>query len=433
VDFNVSDAAGKRCVFVPSDLNDRIILGYIFLKLWKRSKEPKVRLLLYKVFLTDSANSTIAEQDIETILARELNGRFAKAFFEAMWSAEKKIADLLEDRIINYISDKDAFTEYADLRIRDLCDDDLVEFCESLDDYFLLLIQLNSPILPKSHQEIFLRDNKYFNKETHKRNIFNSYKTEKYEFEFDVKPILPDQGKVTFHIKIMPPEGVKLDLASNRLSYLLRKHRYFLSWKNQSVDPEKFVILHSEKGASYEEKICTSLLEKLRIQKKQFSIMKKEKPPSQSLPDVRAQLQENMVFLYFGGREKSSLCKKEHKLLISLNLKDRAMIYYHFLIMVLWIIFAGITFLLILANVAYDTQNIPVNSYFGIVSQYFWSLITTMLAQSIAAVVDYSRRSISERFFLKPTLQAITLLTIIEFLLLIFLPMVLPFFITSPH
>jgi hypothetical protein len=428
VDFNVSDATGKRCVFVPSALNDRIVLGYVFFKLWKRNEEPKVRLLLCRAFLGDSTDSTVTEQDIETILARDLNGKFAKAFFEAMWSAEKKIANLLEDRIINYLSDKDAFAHYANLRTCDLCDDELVEFCKSLDDYFLLLIQLNSPIIPNSHQEIFLRDNKFLNEKAHKRNILNFYRTEKYEFEFDLKSPLPNQGNITFHIKIMPPEGVKIDLTSSRMNYLFRKHRYFLSWENQSVDPRKFAILHLDEKARRDERICISLLEKLKIQKKQLWTTKKEKSPSQSRSDVRAQMQEDMAFLYFGGREKPSFCNKKHRLLISLNLKDRAMIIYHSLIIALWIIFAGVTSWLIWMNVSNGTQNISGNSYFAIVSQYFWSLITTMLAQSIAAMVDYSRRSVSERFFLKPTLQTIIVLTVLEFSLLIFLPMILPSF-----
>ena len=428
VDFNVSDATGGQCVFVPSDINDRIVLGYIFLKLWKANKGAKVRPLLCEVFL---ANSAASEESIETILTRDFDGKFAKAFFKSMWSAEKKIADLLQNPIIDYLSDKDAFTEHASARICDLFDDELMEFCKSLDDYFLLMIQLNSPVLPKSHQEIFLRDNKFFNESAHRRNILNFYKTEKYEFEFDLKPLLPNQSKTTFHIKIMPPEGVKLDITSNRLSYLFRKHRRFLSWENCSVDPEKFAILHSGREAP-SERICTSLFEKLKIQSEPLSIMKKAKSSPQSHPDVRAQLQEDMVFLYFGGRERPSLCKERHQLLIGLNLKDKAMISYHILIIALWIIFAAITSLLIWTNLSKGPQNIPSNSYFAIVNQYFWSLITTMLAQSIAAMVDYSRGSISERFFLKPTLQAITLLTVIEFLLLIFLPTILPVLVTVP-
>lgn len=430
VDFNVSDATGKRCVFIPSALNDRIVLGYIFFKLWKRNQEPKTRLLLYGAFLGDSTDSAVTEQDMETILSRDLNGKFAKAFFEAMWSAEKKIADLLEDRIINYLSDKDAFAHYADLKICDLCDDELVEFCKSLDDYFLLLVQLNSPLIPNSHQEIFLRDNKFFDEKTHKRSIFDIYRTEKYEFEFDLKSLLPNQGKVTFHIKIMPPEGVKIDLTSSRLNYLFRKDRYLLSWENQFIDPRKLAIVHLDEKATRDERICFSLLEKLKIQKKEPRMTETGKLPSQSRPDVRAQLQEDMTFLYFGGREKPSFCKKKHRLLISLNLKDRAMIAYHSLIIALWIIFAGITSWLIWMNVSNGTLSTSGNSYFAIVSQYFWSLITTMLAQSIAAMVDYSRRSVSERFFLKPTLQAIIVLTVVEFLLLIFLPIILPFL---PH
>jgi len=433
VDFNVSDVTGKRCVFVPSELNDRIILGYIFFKLWRRNQEPKVRLLLYKLFVADSANLAATEQETEIILARDLDGEFAKAFFTAMWAAEKNIGRLLEDIIINYVSDRDMFKEYASLRICDLCDEELLEFCKSLDDYFLLLIQLNSPALPNSYQEISMRDNKFLSEKTHKRSILNFHKTEKYEFDFDLKPLLPNPGKVTFHIKIMPPKGVRLDLTLGWLSRLFQKHGNYLLWENQSIDPKKFALLHTEKKTSYRERICDSLLQKLKIQWKKLSTTRKQESSSRSAPDVRAQLQEDMVFLYFGGRERTQLCKQKHKLVVGLNLKDRAMIFYDFFVIILWIIFACITFGLIWTNVSSGSQNIPVNSYFAIVNQYFWPLMTTMLAQSIAAMIDYSRRSVSERFFLKPTLRWIMILTIIEFLFLIFLPVIIPALVPAPR
>jgi len=433
VDFNVSDIDGKRCVFIPSRLNDSIVLGFVFFKLWTRNTKLSFRSLLREIFIGDSANSAVSHQNMETIQPQDFKGKFAEAFFKAMWSSEKKIADLLEEPVVNYLFDKTAFTEYADLRISDLYDDDLKEFCKSLDEYFLLLIQLNSPVLPKSYQEVLMKDNKFFDEKTHNRNIWNIWKfpnAEKYdEFEFDFKPVLPNQSGVTFHIKITPPEGVKLDLTSNRFSYFLRKNRYRLSWENRSLDPEKFAVIHLEKEVSCGEKICVPLLEKLKIQRKRFSFTKREESPSQihtDVKDVRAQLQEDIVFLYFGGREKTSDCKKKHGLLISLNLKDRAMILYHFLVITLWIIFIAATFWLIWTSASnVTTTNFPSNSYFAILNQYFWSLITTMLAQSIATIVDYSNRTISERFFLKPTLQTITALTILEFLLLVFLPLIL--------
>lgn len=430
VNFSVFDNSNKQCTFIPSDLNDLIILKYVFLKLWEKCKNVDVQKLLYITFVSPNLRPLNVKQNIEIILSKDFQGEFAKVFFKAMWSAEKRICDILNDFVLNYVPQKckHRFKKYDDLKMSDLFDKELLHFVKKLDDYFLLLIQLNAPVRPKSYAEIFLRDNKFVHEDVSKQFKKEFMGPAKYEFEFELKPTLPYQDRTTFHMKVIPPEGIKLDLKPSALFYLLRRD-CLLFWKNQLFDPRKIAILHyGGENLPFKERLCCSLLNKLKIQKRMLSlkeiISKKKKPVSRPFEsDVRAQLQEDILYLYFGGREKDSFCERKHKLLFTLNLKDKAISLYHKFIIILWIVFIFMTSWLIWMTVIGALQQTPIqNIFYLVINQYFWPLITTMLAQSIAAIVDYSRRSVSERFFLRRTFYLITTFTVLELILLIVLP-----------
>lgn len=430
VDFSVLDNSGKRCTFIPSDLNDLIILKYVFLKLWERCKNVNMQKLLYICFVSPNLRPTDVKQKIEVILSKDFQGEFTKVFFKAMWSAEKKICDVLNDLILEYVPQKykRCFKKYGNLKISDLFDEELVHFVKRLDDYFLLLIQLNAPIQPKSYTEIFLRDNKFVSEDASGQLRKKFMGSAIYEFEFELKPTLPYQDRTTFHMKVIPPEGVKLDLKSRALFYLFRRDCLLL-WRNQPFDSNKIAILHYDENLPFKERLCFSLLDKLKIQKRELSfteiIKKKKRLVSHPFgSDVRAQLQEDILYLYFGGREKDSFCERKHKLLFALNLKDKAINFYHKFIIMLWIFFIFMTSWLIWMTVLEAIQQTPTQDIsYLVINQYFWPLITTMLAQSIAAIVDYSRRSVSERFFLRRTFYLITAFTVFELILLIILPL----------
>jgi hypothetical protein len=431
VDFSVFDNSSKRCTFLPSGLNDLIILKYVFLKLWERRRNVNERKLLYIIFVSPNLGPLDVKQKIEIMLSKDFQGEFTKVFFKAMWSAEKKICDILDDFILNYVPQKykHRFKKYGNLKISNLFDEELLHFVKRLDDYFLLLIQLNDSVKPKSYTEIFLRDNKFVNEDVseHFRKKFMG--PAKYEFEFELKPTLPYQDKTTFHMKVIPPEGVKLDLKSKAFFYLFRRD-CLLFWKNQPFDSKKIAILHcDDEHLPFKERLCCSLLNKLKIQQRKLPITeiinKKKRVVSRPFDsDVRAQLQEDILYLYFGGREKDSFCERKHKLLFALNLKDKAINLYHKFITILWIVFVFMTSWLIWMTVLGALRQTPMqDTFYLVINQYFWPLITTMLAQSIAAIVDYSRRSVSERFFLRRTFYLITAFTVSEIILLIVLPL----------
>lgn len=438
VDFAAFDGTRKRCVYLPSYLNDQVILRYFFLKLWERNIDE--RMLLFKAFIDKSGEPKDLNQELATILSWEFRGDFSKEFFSAMWSGRKKIKQILSIPLVDYVSNKDllGLKKYRNLTVSDLCDSELKEFAETLDENFLLLIQLNEPLPPKKHTEISLRDNKFIAEErAHRSKVGRLVNGNlKYEVEFNLKHVLPHQTRTTFHVKIIPPEGVKVEWKSRIISYLLRKSGFILRWREETIDPRKFAILHIEDCVNlHQDNLCDRFLEKLRIHKRKCSIREllKPQPPADiefEVPDVRAQFQENMVYLYFGGRNGLPICNQQHKLLFTLNLKRKAIKFYHFANIFLWVfVLLPTTFWLLWKSTlnAIIPNGIDDISY-SLVSEYFWSIILMLLGQSIAAMIDYSRRSVSEQIFLRGTFKLIALLAIIEFLFLVSLPFVLPFF-----
>lgn len=432
VDFAVFDEMGKRCVYIPSSLNDQIVLKYFFLKLWKMHKDKKE--LLFKLFVDKSGETEDMKKDLSVVLSEEFNGDFAGGFFRAMWSAEHKIKEILMKPVLSYLSeeDKKKFRGQENLTVGDLCDDELGEFAEQLDDNFLLMIQLNTPLLSHKCAEITLRDTKFMSTEQNDSNLERTLSgLTKYKFDLDLKTVLPHQD-TTFHVKILPPEGVKIDLKTRLLYYFFRKPHLLLLWRGQIIDPEKFGIFHQDRCCP--NSICQHILKKLKIRKRGVSFfgLLGYRPPLEmehEVPDVRAQLQEDIVYLYFGGRNRRrDTCQKRHKLLFSLNLKHNAIRMYHFAIAFLWVaLLFPITVWLMWKSTTNLFVPTPVeDAPYSLMSRYFWSIMVMILGQSVAAMVDYSRRPTSERFFLARTFSLIALLTVLELILLIVLPFVLP-------
>lgn len=436
VDFVVFDEKEKRCVYMPSNLNDQIILRYFFLKLWKMNNDKKE--LLFKLFVNKSAKTKEIEKDLSAILSQDFDGDFANEFFHALWSAERKVREILAIPVVNYLSEEDKrkFRSQKSLTIGDLCDDELREFAEKLDENFLLMVQLNTPLPSRKCTEITLKDTKFIS--TEQSSLSSLERTfsglARYKFDLNLKAVLPHQS-TTFHVKILPPEGVKIDLKTRFLHYFFRKSRLLLLWRGQIIDPEKFGIFHQScQNSWYPKDVCQRFLEKLKIQKKMVSVLELLRfSPSLEAEhealDVRAQLKGNIVYLYFGGRDRRrNICQKDHKLLFSLNLEHNAIRLYHFAIAFFWA-FAlfPITFWLMWKSAEnIFVPNLVEDAFFLLMNEYFWPIMMLILGQSIAAMIDYSRRPTSERFFLARTFSLIALLTVSELILLIALPFILP-------
>ena len=90
VDYETRDESNKKCIIVPSEMNDEIVLKYFFYKIWKEyeSEDKDLKSWLYENFVGEVEGLSITSP-IEDILDKEFKGELYLLFFKAMWSPDE--------------------------------------------------------------------------------------------------------------------------------------------------------------------------------------------------------------------------------------------------------------------------------------------------------------------------------------------------------
>jgi hypothetical protein len=419
IDFKAYDRNRAEGVLVPSDENDKLLIKYIFLKMIedvdKSSFDRETKLKAKKVLCFQFTNQEkylnpddISSVDIKQILDKEFQGPIAKGFFNSMWEDEKNMTDYLCMGLTEHLPTeyKKKYEDLQNLRIGSICSQDVRNFILRFDNYFLQLILLKSPINPNDYSTLTLETDKF--RSSLKKCCRLS---EELELQLDIYPLLPNQGKSTSHYMIKSSDGVEF---RRRLSWrhILRPPPSFLSLREEIINPGYFDILHDSSSER-----CTRTLELLKISEqptKRIDILREILVPKEekSTSDIRAQIKENLIFLYFRSprKEEESLCNKNHKLKISMGVVRGGVCLFHYFLMFFLFCMILLCFHWLSEIRANPVLDIP-NS--------FWSFAFFVVAQSITVIFDYFRRNDAQRYLMRSNIKFVLILIVLVICLLL--------------
>jgi len=440
VAFSAEDSRGGKAILTPSSKNDDILRKLLFYHCWIRTSEEG-RKLLYRVFVNPERNP-VPGANVETILNEQFTGRFCSDLSASMWAVPRPIADLLRRPLIDWVPEphKQGFANQRDATLANLCcDPDYVDFFERLYTRFFQIIWLSKPIRPKELCSITVRDQRFVltrRRDNIRPQIWRrsfGFDGSECVFPIEVDTPTPLHSGATFHIRIIPPEGVRLDLEPSRRGRLLRRSRLIYANEDTVVDRGKLDFHHP--GIETLE-LCNNLASSLQLatfdsRPQRLSWNLSSLFVRRDVSDIRTRFEESVMMMYFKrDPSQTRLCHQsaEHFIRFRLGLKSDLARYIHWLIIFL----LGVTVItthfllperyLLSTSLGKYTIQPP---FLALIDQYFWPIITLMISQSVAALFDYSRRPECQQHFLAKTTFIISMLALTECGLLILGPLAL--------
>jgi len=356
VGYTIVDQNGSQCSPVTSSLGDKIIIEYVFHLMLKNFENIK-EVLKTKGNLEDSDLDVIKNK-----IVLDFNSELKKNIFDAMWESEEKIEQILTKSILEYLPGqyRDQKAKFDNITIEDLLGD-LKVYLKRFDSQFVVFTWLNNPI--KTRKTARITVSRILNL-TPKRIRFphSILPYASYCLEFPLYAFLPKQ-EIPLHLKITPPEGCKFVLGSQS-KIILSKYLNFYHRTNNNWEP------------------CSAVPNSIKIRDLGNNKWEVEED------DIRCNLSEKEFFIYIRSTERSgersrieNCIEKDHKSLVSLTIDSPAPWYY-------------VLFLFILIVIYLLTSSV-VGGFF-----YLTGYLSLVLATIFPLVLDYSRRSAAERYFI---------------------------------
>jgi len=445
VAYSARDSRGGNAILAPSDRNDEILCKLLFYHCWEKIPHQQ-RKLLYRAFVKSDYDLPESES-VKEILDRKFEGQLNLKLRDSMWSGTASIAELLRTPLIDWIpeSTRKDFIHEKDLTPENLCRDlEYIEFFEKLHKKFFQLIWLNKPIRPKEYCSITVEDLRILSKSKGTRGqiqrrrwgLTGSLCT----IPIEVEASTPLHSDASIHIRVLPPEGVRLDLKPAVYRRRLRCPRLVYANEQTVVDREKIDFYHFLEPDTW--KRCDNLSTSLGLESFGSKLVRLSNDDSGLLvrrqaPDMRTRFEDNVVMMYFRRRSsKDKLCclAFDHFLRFNIDLKRGFARLAHMFIAILLGLTILTTLLLLpqkyLVVISASSPTEPPTytikpPWLALVDQYFWPIITLMIAQSAATLLDYSRRPESQQHFLENTTLLIVSLALLEFALLLIDPLIL--------
>jgi hypothetical protein len=425
IELKAYDSNNTEGVLIPSDENSIFIVKYIFFKIIKNldKSELENKLDIKKVLCYQFSNKEeyldregILDNDIDDILNNELKGPLAIEFFDSILRGTKKMSHHLDKRFVDCIpiKYKKMQKNFGDLKFRDICSSEIIQFINRFDKGVFQLILLKTPISHLEYSTVTLE------KEHTRRGQKKWHRiSEEINLPLDIHPLLPGQEGSTFHYRFKRPEGVRIRLR-NYLRHKFKPPKSFLSMGGKILNPECFDILHTSSPSER----CTTMLELLNIFEvpatrfvtpRNVSTLERKETPE------NAQIAPSLISLYFGNHRDrhGALCNEDHEIKISLGLERADICFFHYLLMLFLASMIFLSFLWLFKTLGTPYLEIP-NS--------FWTFSFFVVIQSASAIFDYSRRNDAQRYFMRTNMRVILCLVIIAtFLLLtvVALPLIL--------
>ena len=165
------------------------------------------------------------------------------------------------------------------------------------------------------------------------------------------------------------------------------------------------------------------------IFKETFLSKKKElSKEEESSQGIRAQIENNLIFLYFRNPRRQEenplserheipciendecLCKKNHEVKISLELERSGVCFFHYLL--IFFLFCMIVLCVFWLSEMFTDSNTEIPNS-------FWTFAFFVVVQSISVIFDYSRRNNAQRYFMRINIGFIlSLIFVVIFLML---------------
>jgi len=439
VAFCAKDYRGGEAILTPSGRNDEILCKLLFHHCWDRATLAQ-RKLLFRAFVEPDSDPP-PNATPEKVLKEDFEGGCHQKLEASMWSDTLPMADILRTPLIGFLPEsvRQAFTDQRDSTLANLCcDTDYVEFFEKLHMKFFQLIWLSKPIPAKQYCTITVEDQRFLTSKYKgtpggtrpgiRRRIFG-FGSSECTLPIEVEGTTPLHSEAAFHTRVTPPEGVKLDLQPGWIIRKLRLSRPIYANEETIVDRNKIDFYHL-RAAGRER--CDSLYASLKLDSKRVRLSSDVSAcvKRTEVPDMRTRFEDNVMMLYFRRQNKGrKLCndRADHGLCFRLSLKSDFARLSHWVIIILLALTVFMTLLLLPQKyaVAVAARNTIDPPALALIDEYFWPIITMMIAQSAATLFDYSRRSESQQHFLVRTMQLIVSLALIEFTLVLIGPVVL--------
>lgn len=437
VAFSAEDAHGDKAILTPSGRNDELLCRLLFYHSWLKATDEQ-RNLLYKVFVNPGADSP---SDVEAILNQEeFQGQLHAELRKSMWSDPTPIADLLRTHLINKLQDeeKSKFEDQKDLSLENLCGADYVEFFEKLDAKFFQLIWLQQPIKSNQYQTIVGEDQRFTTKTISRSQDARlqrrgwGFAGSRCTLPIEVQPATPLHSGAAFHLRIIPPDGVKLDLETSGLAKTIHCSRLIYSNEETVIDRGKMDFFHIESGGEPCAHLSNSLgLESFQSKPQRLSNELSRYLKKSHVPDVRTRFEANWMMMYFTpspGESKICPDSQNHFLSFRLDLQSQfsRVIQWAIIGFLIWTL-AATYFLLPQKFLALTLANgyAIKPDWLLLIDNYFWSIITLMIGESLGVLLDYSGRPESQQYFLFNTTLLIISLTMMEFALVLIGPLVI--------
>jgi hypothetical protein len=436
VSFSAEDGRGGGAILTPSRRNDQILRKVLFYKCWQNATSWEQR-LLYRAFVDPFADPP-RRPNMEEILNKRFAGALDNKLSKSMWSDSTSTKNLLNEPLSNDVpkSTRHDAAERGNPTIARISSEEFSKFFEKLHMKFFQLIWLSNPIRPGEYCAIVVQDQRFLENardtsdpshaqlRRRKLGLGGSQCSIPIEFEGNT----PFHSGATYHILVRPPEGVKLDFHPGRFQTYKGKGSFYSNGETV-VDRTKIDFYHFTTAAPMNRVSCDNISRSLKL-----SATDKSKCTAiEGVSDLRTRFDDNFLMFYFTPDGEKTICDQpNHNLSFRFNLKREFARAIHWLTIILLVLTIIATSLLLPEKYAEMSSSMAVNATAATVSapvalvdQYFWPIITLMIAQSVSVLFDYSRRPESQQHFLERTLRIIITLSVTEFLLILVGPLLL--------
>jgi hypothetical protein len=432
VSFSAEDGLGNKAILTPSGHNDEILRGLLFYHCWMNANELQ-RKILYRVMVKPNVDPPTNVDD--ALNQGEFQGCLNKKLKSSMWNGPTPITELLQRHLIDFLSEQERsqFATQGELTLEELCHADYSEFFKNLWTKFFQLIWLEESIKPKHYGMITGEDQGYMDKVASPYNDallqkrWLGFAASTCRLPIEVQPGTPLHAEASYHLRIIPPEGVKLDLQPGQVATLLRLPRLIYSDEETVIDRNKMEFFHYvQTNSQLTRELCPNIPASLEL--RNFIPQHQHQPEPQNLskdlsqflkgpttpPDVPTRLESNGATMYFRS-EKKTVCPESqiHQLSFRLDLQNQVTRITH------WAVIGFLVWALATTFYFMPKEYLGISSASLQLNQLWWPIITLMIGEALAVLIDYSGRPESQQYFLRNTTLLIVLLTMMEFAFLL--------------
>lgn len=406
VGYETHDESNKKCIVVPSEENDHIVIKLFFYKIWtdKEFINENLKEWLFDSFV-GKQNDLSNKSTIDVIIKKEFKGKLYNLFFNAMWApddqksgeAKKEFSSLLSTLTNTKITEKKIKQELGIKKppeeFYDYFNENWYNFFIAFEKHFLQMVFLYKENIASKRFELSSTMDLHVKTST-KGFLSNHYYS---NITLWLKPLLPSPKLPTFHFRIIPPEGVKFSFKirdpDEKGKFLDINADTLMFEHSEEIDDIDYKLDKKDgKDKKDENKSCDKCISSLGINiidNKTLRI-KKEK-----IWNKNYDFEDHSVYFYYREKTRTTdnpLCPRKHKLSIKLML-ERPLIY--------WIYLAFLLISVIIFVVGCYGLHLFIKLEKADIIKVISDSTLFVFGYAMGLIFDYTRRKGAERVILR--------------------------------